>query len=116
MKKSLIAVLSLMAMSPAIASELGMSSSYGSSFRNGTGSSAVYFQSTGQLTETNYFGSYNVRNTKSSVTDPLVTETTLSATSGARNFTESTTTTGRLLEDFTFGGTSTTNFTGVFAR
>ena len=116
MKKAFILTAILSFAAPALSSEIGMSSSYGTSTRAGTGNSAVFYQSNSQLTETNYFGSVKYGASKSSVVDPLNVESTASTATGARNFTESTTTTGRLIEDYSFGSTSTTNFTGVFAR
>lgn len=116
MKKSIIFAAIITFAAPAISSEIGMSSSHGTNTRTGTGSSAVFYQSNSQLTDTNYFGSVKYGSSKSSAVDPLNVETTSSTATGARNFTESTTTTGRLIEDYTFGSTSTNNFIGVFAR
>lgn len=114
--KKVIILATLLFTTPSIASELGITASYGTSFRNGSGSSEVLTNSNSQLTEVNYFGSIKTGSSRTAVVDPLVTETTTSQTSGARNFTESSTTTGKLIENYTFGSASTNNFTGVFAR
>ncbi len=111
MKRNLltVALCALIAPLSASASELGMTSSVGYSYRTGTGSAATYFQTNTQVSETNYSGSI-----KNSTLGP--NDTGVSQTSGVRTISETTLTTGRLEENFSFGNTSRNTFVGVFSR
>jgi hypothetical protein len=128
----------------ALAGEIGVTNSYGHSFRNGTGVTNIQFNTNSQLTENSIYGA--VKKETSSYGNIETTTTTSPGNSGntpggensgnttttpgefsdiassfsfgfgERNYTETTNVTGTTQETYSFGSTNFTHSVGVFSR
>lgn len=147
MKKVITSLLfsSLMFAGNSIAGELGVTNSYGHSFREGTGVTNIQFQTNSQTTENSSYGavkfeksSYDGGSTQvtspgnsgntpgngngngnnGGVTAPVFSDTAFSKSFGfgERNYTETTNVTGTTNDTYSFGSTNFTHSVGVFSR
>jgi hypothetical protein len=143
MKKVIHSVIfsSLIFAGNSIAGELGVTNSYGNSFREGTGMTNIQFQTNSQTTENSSYGA--VKFEKSSYgggsfetpssnapgnpnnnggnqggNDSLFSDNAFSASFGfgERNYTETTNVTGTTTDNYSFGSTNFTHSVGVFSR
>lgn len=142
-KLALFATSTVLFAGSSFAAELGVTNSYGHSFRNGTGTTNIEFQTNSQLVEKSVYGAVKLEtssyggnettttglgdgngNGNGNGNSPNVPDTgnysdnafALSFGLGTRNYTENTTVTGSTVETYSFGSTNFTHSVGVFSR
>lgn len=131
-----------LAIQPSLSAELGVSNTYGHSFRSGTGSSSLKFETNTQISEQSQFGALKLetnsyrtgsmpgngngnddRRPSSSPSNPgnpneVFTGNSLagSFSLGSRNLSETTRVTGSSSEKYTFSSSEFSHSVGAFSR